>query len=196
MVGENEPLLLSSVKANSSLMACWLLLAAMLTTAPTAFGQVLVGDVFRTGFEGWTDVNGTHPTASDANWGVLLTGDKFLFEQSDGLLGAGTTTMVGNQPVADGKYTPYLMVNNAVTSPTHYTIDATLATVDDDGFGVVFGYVDEMNYFRSSTSKRQPWVPTRHLDSKSGGWRRYPDLLRYHPRPLHQRFGIRCADKG
>src|SRR5688572_7864310 len=108
---------------SSRLVVSWLLLAAMLVNVPTALGQVLVGDVFRTGFEGWTDVNGDRPTGNDATWGVLLTGEKFLFEQSNTSRGHGTTV----DDVADGKYTPYLMIKDDVTSPTHYTINATMA---------------------------------------------------------------------
>src|SRR5690606_27959590 len=96
-------------------------------------------------FEGWTDVNGTmNGVGADANWGVLLTGDKPLIEGSDGAVAFSTTTGTA----ADGMYRPYILINNTDITPANYTINASMATTDNDGFGIVFGYVDESNYFR------------------------------------------------
>jgi hypothetical protein len=117
----------------------------------SASAQVLVGSPYVTGFEGWTSTYVTAPTqvGPPPSWGVLLTpdpltGERFLFEASDGREADSVTTdMMG-----DGKYEPYLMINTADTTPASYTINYQLASMDNDGFGVVFGYQDNDNYFR------------------------------------------------
>ena len=116
-----------------------------------ASAQVLVGNPYVTGFEGWTDTYVPIPTQVGAgpSWGVLLTpdpvsGERFLFEASDGREADSVTTAM----MGDGKYKPYLLINTADTTPANYTINYQLASMDNDGFGVVFGYQDNNNYFR------------------------------------------------
>ncbi|HEY3393385.1 MAG TPA: hypothetical protein VGK58_11810, partial [Lacipirellulaceae bacterium] len=118
----------------------------------TASAQVLVGNPFITGFEGWTNTHTPSPTqiGGDPSWGVLLTpdplsGQRFLIETSDGREADGVTTA----GIADGQYKPYMLINTADTTPANYTINYNLATYDDDGFGVVFGYQNNNNYFRA-----------------------------------------------
>jgi hypothetical protein len=118
---------------------------------PIASAQVLVGNPYVTGFEGWTSTYVTAPTqvGPPPSWGVLLTpdptlGERFLFEASDGREADAVTTA----GMGDGKYKPYLMINTADTTPASYTINYQLASMDNDGFGVVFGYQDNDNYFR------------------------------------------------
>ena len=100
-----------------------------------------------TGFEGWESTYVTQPTqvGGAPTWGVLLTpdpisGQQFLMETSDGREADGTG--------ADGMYKPYIMINTVDTTPANYSIDYQLATLDNDGFGLVFGYQDNENYFR------------------------------------------------
>jgi hypothetical protein len=127
------------------------LVVALQLAIATASAQVLVGNPYVTGFEGWMSTYVTAPTqvGQAPSWGVLLTpdplsGQMFLFEASDGReADAVTTAMMG-----DGKYKPYLMINTADTTPANYTVNYQLATMDNDGFGVVFGYQDNNNYFR------------------------------------------------
>lgn len=107
----------------------------------TGHSQTLVGNVFSSSFEGWTDVNGTKSLGAEANWGVLLTGDKPLIESSDGRVAESATNEIG-------MYQPLILVNNNLTLSGNYEIKASLGTVDNDGLGIVFGYVDENNYFR------------------------------------------------
>ncbi|NLE39372.1 MAG: PEP-CTERM sorting domain-containing protein [Pirellulaceae bacterium] len=106
------------------------------------YGDPLVGNVFVTGFDGWTDQYYQHGSAGGGlpNWGVLLTDTQALSESSDGRAGTGATR--------DGQYKPYIMVNEGYTTPAIYTISATMGSWDDDGFGLVFGYVDNDNYCR------------------------------------------------
>ena len=119
--------------------ACYFLLFLFCATN-SAVGQTLVDNVFSTGFQGWTDINGDKSTAAKPNWGVLLTGDKPLIESSDGRVFESPTNEIG-------MYEPLILVNNAVTLSGDYTITASLGSVDNDGLGIVFGFVDENNYF-------------------------------------------------
>ena len=118
---------------------------------PSATAQTLIGSPFITGFEGWQSTYTTQPTQVGVppNWSVLLTpdpvsGQRFLMENGDGREVDGTTTAA----VADGKYKPYILINSLDTTPADYSVTYQLATVDNDGFGVVFGYQNQDNYFR------------------------------------------------
>ena len=84
----------------------------------------------------------------------LVTGA--LQENSDGWFGEGAQTTA-----ADGKFTPFLLVNDGYTTPGSYTYSATLTTYDDDGFGVVFGYQDPGNYYRVSFRNQAPGTNSR-----------------------------------
>lgn len=119
------------------------LCAVLALVAPGAStGQVLVGDVFTDGFDGWADTfTGTPAVGAGPNWGVLLNFDQALSESSDGRAGDGSGANTGD-------YTPFLMVNTELTSPATYDLAARLATYDNDGLGIVFGYQDNDNYFR------------------------------------------------
>ena len=124
----------------AAFVALFCISALLAPRASTA--QVLVGDVFRNGFEGWTDTfSGTPAVAPGPNWGVLLGFGQQLSESSDGRAADGTGYNTGD-------YTPFLMVNTQVTSPATYDLGARLAAYDNDGFGIVFGYQDNNNYFR------------------------------------------------
>ncbi len=127
-------------------MVVVLCLAMWLTTAQPALAQTLIGSPFITSYDGWTDTfdYNLDPCAwGDPTWGILLSEDTgaggWLIESSDGAEANGTG--------GDGKYVPYMLVNSD-TTPAVYTLSATMATYDDDGFGVVFGYQDNDNYFR------------------------------------------------
>lgn len=107
----------------------------------------LLGDIFSGPYNNWkTTMSGT-PAGGNTNqqrWGVLLLGTTDLLENSDGRQGDGTTT--GGVP--DGRFTPFILVQDGFDSGTHYTLRATLKTDDNDGEGLVFGYKDNDNYFR------------------------------------------------
>jgi hypothetical protein len=128
-------------------MVVVLCLAMWVTMAQPASAQsTLIGSPFITSYDGWTDTfdYGLNPCAwGDPTWGVLLSQDTgaggWLIESSDGAEANGTG--------GDGKYLSYMLVNSDVT-PSTYTLDATMATYDNDGFGIVFGYQDNDNYFR------------------------------------------------
>lgn len=118
--------------------------AGLASTAMAGPGDPIVGDPFILGYNGWQDVSPPRVGGGSPNWGIhLRTGA--LQESSDGHGGTGAAAS-GTTP-ADGKYTPYLMVNDFIT-PSSYTFSSTMASYDDDGFGVVFGFQDNQNYFR------------------------------------------------
>ena len=126
-------------------VAAFLLLSS---SGQFAAAQTLVPSPFVTGFQGWQDTYTTQPTqvGGAPSWGVLLTpdpltGQQFLMETSDGREADSTVA-------ADGKYKPYMLINSVDTTPANYTLTAQLATLDNDGFGLVFGYQDNNNYFR------------------------------------------------
>jgi hypothetical protein len=128
-------------------------LGMFVAAANCVAGPVLVGNVFVTGYDGWADKLDVVPAAGPlhANWGVLLTGDKCLSESSDGRV---TTSTVRGSGLVKG----FNMVNDVYTTPgtsgdstTYvYHIKGTLSTSDNDGFGLLFGYQDESNYYRVS----------------------------------------------
>ncbi|WP_442482227.1 PEP-CTERM sorting domain-containing protein [Aeoliella sp. SH292] len=124
------------------------LFLALLSGAVTASASTVVIDSpFVNGFGGWTDTfTGTPSAGAKPNWGVLLTEDQTLIESSDGRAGDGTTT----SGVANGRFTPFVMVDTSVATPATYEINALLGTYGDDGYGVVFGYTDNNNYFRAT----------------------------------------------
>ncbi|WP_425396042.1 PEP-CTERM sorting domain-containing protein [Aeoliella sp.] len=120
--------------------------ACLLLPASMTSGQVLVDDPFVTGFGGWTDTfSGTPFAGGQPTWGVLLSGPNVLSESSDGRAADGTTT----GGVADGMYTPYLLVDSSTVTPSQYDLSASIGTYDNDGYGLVFGYQDNDNYFRA-----------------------------------------------
>jgi len=114
---------------------------AVLVASPAA-ADVLVGNIFLTEYDGWVDkLASPPPVSAPANWGILMdTG--YLFEASD-----GRVTTAGSN---DGRVKGFNMVNDVNLAPEGgvYHVKATLRTWDDDGFGVLFGYGDEDNFFR------------------------------------------------
>lgn len=132
-------------------IAVFLALFATISITPSASAQTLVGNVFVNSFDPWTDTfaHGTQQAGDPPSWGTLLTtnltGALDLVEDSDGRGADGVTT----DDVADAMYTPFLLINTADVTPAAYNLTATLAPFDNDGFGVVFGYQDNDNYFRA-----------------------------------------------
>lgn len=130
----------------ASIFFATLLIVGLFSFRATA--QTLVGSPFITGFEGWQSTYTTQPTQVGVapSWSVLLTpdpfsGQRFLMENSDG-------READSAVAADGNFKPYILINSLDTTPANYTITSQLATVDNDGFGLVFGYQDNNNYFR------------------------------------------------
>jgi hypothetical protein len=112
---------------------------------PTPFlvtldSTVLVDDPFIEGYNGWMSTfEGGQVAGGDANWGIRLLDGTELIEDSDGRQADGSDD--------DCQYEPYILVNTGVDPGDEYTIEARLATSDDDGLGIVFGYQDQDNYF-------------------------------------------------
>lgn len=124
-----------------------LCLAASLTGAAGA--ATLIGSPFLAGYDGWTDMNPSPPwlgvAGSTPLWGVLVNNDA-LCDMSDGAAGNGGSYDGGS--AGDGRYKPWIMVNSNYATPSKYTLTGTLASSDDDGLGLVFGYQDNDNYLR------------------------------------------------
>jgi hypothetical protein len=109
-----------------------------------ASAEILVGDVYLNGYDGWTDMTPTSvvpATVAYPNWGILLTDDKCLMEASDGRVTTSTTA-------GSGLVKGYDLINTSIATPANYHLKATFSTWDDDGFGLLFGYKDEDNYYR------------------------------------------------
>jgi hypothetical protein len=107
--------------------------------------ETIVGDVFLNGYDGWTDVTPVSSVPSGVAvpyWYIPLLGEKCLTECSDGYI----TTSAANAGTVKG----FNMVNTSFATPENYHLKATMATWDDDGFGILFGYKDENNYYRVS----------------------------------------------
>jgi hypothetical protein len=127
----------------------------MLSTGPAValnVGDTIVGNVFVTGFDGWSDTNaapGGWSLPPAANWGVLLTETENLIEACNTVLG-----VPGVNPPANPGTVPqcdvWKMVNLNYSTPSEYTLSAKIGSWDDDGFGLIFGYQDEGNYYRVS----------------------------------------------
>ena len=114
------------------------------TAALAAVGDVLVGDPFIDSYNGWVDTySGTPQAGQQPNWGIHLRNNT-LMESSDGRAGDGTTT----GGLGDGKYTPFVMVNTLLGAQSTYNITGRIGSVDNDGFGLVFGFQNNDNYFR------------------------------------------------
>ncbi|MEP0844334.1 MAG: hypothetical protein HRF43_16670, partial [Phycisphaerae bacterium] len=124
-----------------------LAVAGLASTALAAPGDTLVGDPFILGYNGWVDASPPTVGGGPPNWGIHLR-DGALQEASDGHGGTSAAA-------TDGKYTPYVMVNNFMT-PADYVYSSTLASFDNDGFGVVFGFQDNQNYFRVGLRNQTP----------------------------------------
>jgi hypothetical protein len=107
-------------------------------------GDILVGDPFLSGYNGWTDVSeGPQAGVGPANWGINMVSGA-LQESSDGY------TLAQALATATGPIKPYLMVNSKgdYTIPSSYSVGAQIVSYDDDGVGLVFGYQDSQNYWR------------------------------------------------
>jgi hypothetical protein len=135
----------------------FLLAAACLAMLPASsamalnVGDPIVGNVFVTGFDGWTDTNATSGWSLDppANWGVLLARTQNLVEYCNTILGPpGVNPAVTGQPIPQCDV--WKLVNLNYTTPSNYTLSAKIGSYDDDGYGLIFGYQDEGNYFRVS----------------------------------------------
>ena len=107
------------------------------------YGDPLVGDVFVTGFDGWTDTYVSVDPVNDGppSWGVLLGDDDALCEANNIITGPNTSTRL-NDAVSQN------LINMNYMTTSSYTLTAKVGSWDDDGYGLIFGYADEDNYFR------------------------------------------------
>ncbi|MBN1589146.1 MAG: PEP-CTERM sorting domain-containing protein [Pirellulales bacterium] len=104
-------------------------------------GDTIVGDVFVAGIDGWADPYVPIGTDVPPNWGLLLGDDQSLSESNNEITGSNTSTRRD-----DAMSQTFIKTNS--TTPSVYTLSAKVGTWDDDGYGLVFGYADESNYFR------------------------------------------------
>lgn len=110
----------------------------------------LLGDIFTGPYNNWiTTMSGTPAGGNKTlqKWSMLLAkGD--LMENSDG--------RQGDSAGGDGLYTPFILVKSGFSSGPNYTVRATMVTDDNDGMGIIFGYVDNENYFRAGFRNESP----------------------------------------
>lgn len=114
-----------------------------------ANAATLVADPFIGAYNNWTEVYTSGNAVNPAGrWGVHLVANPTLMENGGGAQAQDES----GSPDANnsGGFTPYILLQEGVTTGTDYSVDARMYTSDDDGFGLVFGYVDEDNYFRVS----------------------------------------------
>lgn len=106
------------------------------SSADAANGDTLLGDAFVSpSYNNWVE---TYPD-DGGRWGINI-GNGTMMENSGGPVGTGTAQV--------GDYTPHILLQDGVTTGVDYSVSARMYTSDDDGFGLVFGYQDNDNYFR------------------------------------------------
>jgi len=112
----------------------------------------LLGNIFPAGYANWVSIydssnwldyftSGTTFQDNLPAFGITLD-TQDLMEASDGRYKPDSTV------ATDGKYTPFYLYKSAFNADANYTLQASLRSFDDDGFGLIFGYQNESNYFR------------------------------------------------
>jgi hypothetical protein len=121
-----------------------LVLAALLSLGvpQTAPAVTLIDNPFITSYENWVDPNmpGSASPSVFGDWRIHLANET-LMETSDLTNGSPTATNTGT-------YIPSLLIQDGFTTPGTYNFTTRLYSVDDDGFGVVFGRQANGDYFR------------------------------------------------
>ena len=129
--------------------------AVLLAGATPARASVLFEDDFNLGFPGWTAVQPP---------GLYVSGP--LLWQYD--IGNSAFTENSNIYTDDSTFSPSaiapMLINDAVTA-TNFTFTARLTAGDDDGFGLIFGYTAETDFYRVMFARQN-----RTAGFPYGGW--------------------------
>ncbi len=129
----------------------WLVLA-LASASPLAAG-VLFEDDFDRSFPGWTAVRPAGAYLDGPlRWQYDIVSGAF-FEQSNIYTDSSSYSPTATAP---------MLINDAVTA-VNFTYSARLTAGDDDGFGLVFGYQDDQNFYRVTFARQSrtagfPWT--------------------------------------
>lgn len=136
---------LSLILASGSLVAA--------SVGSQALAGVLFEDDFNRGFPGWTVVkpSGGYYYDGPLCWQYDIVSSAFV-EQSNLYTDSASYSPTTVAP---------MVINETLTTDT-FTFSARLTAGDDDGFGLLFGYVDESNFYRVTFARQSrtagfPW---------------------------------------
>jgi len=124
----------------------------MLLPPPHTSAGELFRDDFNRGIPGWTAVEppGAY-LAGPLRWEYDIVSGAFV-EQSNIYTDSATYSPTATTP---------MLINDAVTA-VNFTFSARLTAGDDDGFGLIFGYHDDNNFYRVCFARQSrtgfPWT--------------------------------------
>jgi hypothetical protein len=131
----------------------WLSLAGGVALALPSRGALLFEDDFNGGIPGWTVVLPSAGIYFDGplRWQYDIVSGGFV-EQSNIYTDSATYSQSADAP---------MLVNETITA-VNFTFGARLTAGDDDGFGLIFGYQDEGNFYRVTFARQArsgfPWT--------------------------------------
>jgi hypothetical protein len=138
-------------KAVADIPAALVLFVGAISVFPLK-GDVLFEDHFNGGIPGWTVVQ---PPGAYLDgpllWQYDLVNGAFV-EQSNIYTDDASYSLTATAP---------MLINDTITG-TNFTYTGRLTAGDDDGFGLIFGYQDELNFFRVTFARQArsagfPW---------------------------------------
>lgn len=141
---------------------CFCCLVFLFVMARESLAASLFHDDFNGGIPGWTAVQPPgNFAAGPMRWEYDIISNAFT-EQSNIYSDSATYSTSANA---------VMLINDAVAS-NQFTLTARLTAGDDDGFGLIFGYQNETNFFRASFARQQrdgfPWTGW-NVDRKVNG---------------------------
>ena len=124
----------------------------LLLVSSTLPASVLFQDDFNRGIPGWTAVQppGNY-TSGPLRWQYDIVSGGFV-EQSNIYTDSSTVSATATAP---------MLINDTVTAAS-FTFSARMTAGDDDGFGLIFGYQNETNFYRVTFARQSrtgfPWT--------------------------------------
>jgi len=129
------------------------LAALALTAAGVSYGTVLFQDDFNRGIPGWTAVLPAVGLYYDGplRWQYDIVSGSFI-ELSNIYTDSASYSQSADAP---------MLINDTLTA-VNFTYNARFTAYDDDGFGLIFGYQDESNFYRVTFARQSrtagfPW---------------------------------------
>jgi len=183
----------TSVVASKALplAASLLFLVAFPRNGAGAAATLLFEDDFNRGIEGWTAVQpGGDYLDGPMRWQYDIVSGAFV-EQSNIYSPAAAGSLSGRA----------VMLINEALAPAEFTYSARLTAGDDDGFGLIFGYRDDLNFYRIAFARQvrtgdlfpgNGWRVDRMVDglARCGLWPRHTGLCGLVCEPV--RCSLRC----